>query len=50
LIRKQRELGDIKREMDLIIEKRVQELLTSLRDKGKLEAEAGLKLKVMEKE
>ena len=50
LIRKQRELDDAKREMDLTIEKRVQESLTSVRDKAKLEAEEGLRLRVMEKE
>jgi hypothetical protein len=36
--------------MELTIETRVQESLTSVRDKAKLEAEEGLKLKVMEKE
>jgi hypothetical protein len=50
LIRKQRELDDAKREMDLNIEKRVQESLGAVRDKAKLEAEEGLKLRVMEKE
>jgi hypothetical protein len=50
LIRKQRELDDAKREMDLTIEKRIQESLTMVRDKAKLEAEEGLKLKVAEKE
>jgi len=50
LICKQRELDDAKREMDLTIEKRVQESLTTVRDKAKLEAEEGLKLKVAEKE
>ncbi|HEY4312819.1 MAG TPA: DUF2130 domain-containing protein [Pirellulales bacterium] len=50
LIRKQRELDDAKREMELTIEKRVQESLTTVRDKAKLEAEEGLKLKVAEKE
>jgi hypothetical protein len=50
LIRKQRELDDAKREMDLTIEKRVQESLESVRDKAKLDAEEGLKLKVLEKE
>jgi hypothetical protein len=50
LIRKQRELDDAKREMDLTIEKKVQESLTAVRDKAKLEAEEGLKLKVAEKE
>jgi hypothetical protein len=50
LIRKQRELDDAKREIDLTIEKRVQESLGTVRDKAKHEAEEGLKLKVMEKE
>jgi hypothetical protein len=46
LIRKQRELDDAKREMELTIEKKVQESLTSVRDKAKLEAEELLKLRV----
>ena len=50
LIRKQRELDDAKREMDLTVEKRVQESLGTVRDKAKLEAEEGLKLRVLEKE
>jgi hypothetical protein len=50
LIRKQRELDDAKREMDLTIETKVQESLTAVRNKAKLEAEEGLKLKVAEKE
>ena len=50
LIRKQRELDDAKRELDLTVEKRVQEGLTATRDQAKKEAEEGLKLKVMEKE
>ena len=50
LIRKQRELDDAKREMELTIEKRVEESLVAVRDKAKLEAEEGLKLKVAEKE
>ena len=50
LIRKQRELDDARREMDLTIEKKVQESLTSVRDKAKLEAEEALKLRVQEKE
>lgn len=50
LLRKQRELDDAKREIDLTIEKRVGESLTAVRDKAKLEAEEGLKLKVAEKE
>jgi hypothetical protein len=50
LIRKQRELDDAKREMDLTIEKRVQESLAAIRVKAKQEAEEGLGLKVREKE
>jgi len=50
LIRKQRELDDAKRELDLTIEKRVQADLSSERDKAKKEAEEELKLKVMEKD
>jgi hypothetical protein len=50
LIRKQRELDDAKREMDLTIEKKVQESLGMVRDKAKLEAEEGLRLRVLEKE
>jgi hypothetical protein len=50
LIRKQRELDDAKREMELTIEKRVQESLVVVRDKARSEAEEGLKLKVLEKE
>lgn len=50
LIRKQRELDDAKREMDLTIEKKVQESLTSVRDKAKQEVEEALKLRVLEKE
>jgi hypothetical protein len=50
LLRKQRELDDAKRELDLIVEKKVQESLTAIRDKAKQEAEEGLRLKVAEKE
>jgi hypothetical protein len=50
LIRKQRELDDAKREMDLTIEKRVQESLGDVRQKAKLEAEEGLRLRLLEKE
>jgi hypothetical protein len=50
VIRKQRELDDAKREMDLNIEKKVQASLSAVRDKAKQEAEEGLKLKVLEKE
>ena len=50
LIRKQRELDDAKREMELTIEKKVQESLVAVRDKARKETEEELKLKVSEKE
>jgi hypothetical protein len=50
LIRKQRELDDAKRELDLTIEKKVQADLGAEREKAKKEAEEELKLKVMEKD
>ena len=50
LIRKERDLDDAKREIDLTIEKRVQADLGAERDKAKKEAEEELKLKVMEKD
>lgn len=50
LIRKQRELDDAKRELELTVEKRVQENLGTIRDQARKEAEEGLKLRVLEKE
>ncbi|MDY0095089.1 MAG: DUF2130 domain-containing protein [Candidatus Vecturithrix sp.] len=50
LIRKQRELDDAKREMELTIEKRIQAGLDTTREQARKEAEEQLKLKVMEKE
>ena len=50
LIRKERELDDAKREMDLTVEKKIQEGLTTVREQARKEAEEQLKLKVMEKE
>ena len=50
LIRKQRELDDARRELELTVEKRVQDGLTEVRAQAKKEAEDGLKLKVMEKD
>ncbi len=50
LIRKQRELDDAKRELDLTVEKRVQESLGKTRDQARKEAEEQLGLKVAEKE
>ncbi len=50
LIKKQRELDDAKRELDLTIEKRVEEGLNDVRLKARREAEEGLKHKVLEKD
>jgi hypothetical protein len=50
LLRKQRELDDAKREVELTVEKRVQDGLAITREEAKKEAEEGLKLKVMEAE
>lgn len=50
LIKKQRELDDAKRELELTVEKRVQDGLIEVRTRAKKEAEDEQKLKVMEKE
>src|ERR1700681_1455140 len=50
LIRKQRELDDAKREMNLTIQKQVQAELGAVRDQAKQETEAALTLRVREKE
>jgi hypothetical protein len=50
LIRKQRELDDAKRELELTVEKRVETGLAAAREKAKKEAEDEMKLKVMEAE
>lgn len=50
LIRKQRELDDAKRELDLTIAKRVQAELDAARQQARKDAEEELKLKVLEKE
>ena len=50
VIRKQRELDDAKRELELTVEKRVQTDLAAARVKAKKEAEDEMKLKVMEAE
>ncbi len=50
LIKKRRELDDAKRELELTVEKRVQDGLTVVRSQAKREAEDEQKLKVMEKE
>jgi len=50
LLKKQRELDDAKRELELTVEKRVQEGLGATRQQARKEAEEELKLKVAEKE
>jgi hypothetical protein len=50
LLKKQRELDDAKRELELTVEKRVQENLSVTRQQARKEAEDELKLKVSEKE
>jgi hypothetical protein len=50
MLRKQRELEDAKREVELTVEKKVHENLAAVRDKARLEAEDVLKSKVTEKE
>jgi hypothetical protein len=50
LIKKQRELDDAKRELELTVEKRVQDGLTQVRNLARKEAEDGMKFKVMEKD
>jgi hypothetical protein len=50
LLRKERELDDAKREMELTIEKQVQATLSSAREQAKQEAEEALGLRVKEKE
>jgi len=50
MLRKQRELDVAKREVELTVEKKVQDSLAAVRDKARLEAEDALKSKVAEKE
>ena len=50
LLKKQRELDDAKRELDLTIEKRVQENLTEVRVQAKRDAEEAERLKVAERD
>ena len=49
-LKKQRELDDARRELDLSVEKKVQESLSAARAQAKQEAEIDLKLKMSEKE
>lgn len=50
LTKKQRELDNARRELELTVEKRIQDGLGEVRAKARQEAEEGLKLKVMEKD
>jgi hypothetical protein len=50
VIRKGRELDDARREVELSIQKRVQESLSTVRDQARAEVEDGLKAKVSERE
>ncbi len=50
VLRKQRELDDARRELELTVEKRVQASIETVRQKAKQEVEEGLKLRVAEKE
>jgi hypothetical protein len=50
LIRKQRELDDARRELELTVEKRVQDGLVEVRSLARKEAEDGMRLKVSEKD
>jgi hypothetical protein len=50
IIKTRRELEDAKRELELTVEKRIQDGLAEVRSQAKREAEDGLKLKVMEKD
>jgi hypothetical protein len=50
LLKQKRELDDAKRELDLTVEKRVQENLTRTRQQARKEAEDEMRLKVSEKE
>jgi hypothetical protein len=49
-LRKQRDLDEAKREIDLTVEKRVQDALVAVRDKAKLEVDDALKTRLSEKE
>lgn len=50
VLRKQRELDDARRELELTVEQRIQEGLAATREQARKEAEESLKLKVLEKE
>ena len=50
VLRKSRELDDAKREIDLSVQRKVQESLAAVRDKAKAEAEDSLRAKLSERE
>jgi hypothetical protein len=50
LLKKQRELEDAKREVELTVEKKLQTALVTARQEARAEAESQLKLKVLERE
>jgi hypothetical protein len=50
VLRKSRELDDAKRELELSVQKKVQESLAAVRDQAKAEAEDSLRAKVSERE
>jgi hypothetical protein len=50
LIRKQRELDDAKREMELTVEKRIQDGLSAMREQARKQADEEHKLKALEKD
>ena len=50
ILRKERELDDARRELELTVEKQVQEALVTVRNKARVEAEDALKAKLSEKE
>lgn len=50
MLRKERELDDARREVELTVETKVQQALAAVRDKAKLDAEDSFKAKVAEKE
>ncbi len=49
VLRKQRELDDARREVDLSVEKKVQESLSAVREQARIDAEEGLKSRLSEK-
>jgi hypothetical protein len=50
MLRKSRELDDAKREIDLSVQKKVQESLAAVRDQAKAEIEDALRIKISERE